>query len=648
MEKYPIESISRIRKLNEKGSVWLAKSSELGDVAAKFILKRDSSLDVERSLKEIEKISEIGLQSIIRYYGYCEDDEKLVILMKYEKQGNISDFFHKNEYYEYSCTLIHRFKICIDICHVLSILHDQKIMHRNLKCQNILLDDDLNPKLSDFCFGRKYTPNENKILEFITPEDIEGDLSFPTDIYFLGKVIWEIVTGQTLMNIEEIQTVLPKSIGEDFKNLITSCCCNRSDKRPNGWFLKGELGKICLKGFNPPSIAVLEDNYRLFMMKDNNTSKNDRLFCLYLALLKGDHQIIKELINFKSTENEYKKNNRKYRNKDLNNSSDFISMANYLIHLASSKGHLSIVEYLVNNGANIQSVTNDGSTCLHHASSHGHLNICEYLVSKGADVYTESKEKKRPVDLALLSHHNTVVEFFETVMTDIANFQMASEQGNLEKIQELHCLGININCKNSFSLTALHHASSHGHLNIVEYLVNNGADVNIVNKNRNTCLHFASLNGHLSIVEYLVNNGANIQSVTNDGSTCLHLASFHGHLNICEYLVSKGADVNFVNKNRNTCLHFASIKGHLSIIEYLVSKGADVNFVNKNRNTCLHHASSNGHLSIVEYLVSKGADVNFVNKKRNTCLHRASTMGHHKVVEFLLNTDMIDKSTILH
>jgi ankyrin repeat protein len=68
------------------------------------------------------------------------------------------------------------------------------------------------------------------------------------------------------------------------------------------------------------------------------------------------------------------------------------------LHLASQHGHIDIVEYLVNKGANVDSkdrsivmfLSSDilfhGITPLHYASEHGHIDIVEYLVNKGANV----------------------------------------------------------------------------------------------------------------------------------------------------------------------------------------------------------------------------------------------------------------------
>ena len=54
--------------------------------------------------------------------------------------------------------------------------------------------------------------------------------------------------------------------------------------------------------------------------------------------------------------------------------------------MASKNGHLSVVEYLVNQKADINAINDDGYTPLHNAASKGHLSVVEYLVNQKADI----------------------------------------------------------------------------------------------------------------------------------------------------------------------------------------------------------------------------------------------------------------------
>jgi len=56
------------------------------------------------------------------------------------------------------------------------------------------------------------------------------------------------------------------------------------------------------------------------------------------------------------------------------------------LHLAANKGHLSIVEYLVNQKADINAKNQDGNTPLHYAAANAHLSVVEYLVNQKVDI----------------------------------------------------------------------------------------------------------------------------------------------------------------------------------------------------------------------------------------------------------------------
>jgi len=57
-----------------------------------------------------------------------------------------------------------------------------------------------------------------------------------------------------------------------------------------------------------------------------------------------------------------------------------------LLHIAASKGHLDIVKYLVENGADINVKNSGQQTPLHYSCFEGHLSVVEYLISKGIEV----------------------------------------------------------------------------------------------------------------------------------------------------------------------------------------------------------------------------------------------------------------------
>ena len=85
------------------------------------------------------------------------------------------------------------------------------------------------------------------------------------------------------------------------------------------------------------------------------------------------------------------------------------------LHLASSKGHLSVVEFLVSEGADVNATNNDKETALTEAAFCGHFEVCQYLVSNGADV-TVVSEFGTALELAEEEGHDAIVDFLKSVM----------------------------------------------------------------------------------------------------------------------------------------------------------------------------------------------------------------------------------------
>lgn len=97
-----------------------------------------------------------------------------------------------------------RYQIIKGICEGLCHLHEKRILHLDLKPANILIDDHMVPKIADFGLSRcldkeqtrAFTSNLCGSLGYLAPEFYSGHVSFASDIYSLGVIIVEILTGQ--------------------------------------------------------------------------------------------------------------------------------------------------------------------------------------------------------------------------------------------------------------------------------------------------------------------------------------------------------------------------------------------------------------------------------------------------------------------
>jgi len=257
--------------------------------------------------------------------------------------------------------------------------------------------------------------------------------------------------------------------------------------------------------------------------------------------------------------------------------------------IASDKGYLEIVKFLIQNGADIN--TDDGGA-LRFSSYYGHFPIVKYLIKNGANMRIEALTE------ASVKGYLEIVKFLVENTKDI-NYDLAlrfaSKSSHLDIVKFLVENGANVNAEDDYSLRI---ASKNGHTEVVKFLVENKANIHA---NNDESLREASFYGYYEIVKILVENGVDIHTKDDES---LRWASGKGHFLIVQFLVDNGANVH---ANNDEALRLASRKGYFEIVKILIENGADVN---ANNDEFLIMASENGHFEIVKLLVFAGAIVN--------------------------------------
>ncbi|KAH8804087.1 hypothetical protein DL96DRAFT_1686730 [Flagelloscypha sp. PMI_526] len=271
---------------------------------------------------------------------------------------------------------------------------------------------------------------------------------------------------------------------------------------------------------------------------------------------------------------------------------------------------------LVAHNANVNPLTNDLSP-LQGACARGHLEVVQFLVEQGADVNVDKRVSETALQAATRFKRHEIVQFLVEKGADVnavggkygTALQVATECGSLPLVQLLVENGADVNLFGGMYETALHAAARHGSLEIVKFLVEKGADVNAVGGERETALQAGARYGNLDNVQFLIEQGAHVNAVEGEHGTALQAAASRGRLEIVRFLVKKGADVNAVGGEHGTALQAATIIGSMAIVQFLVEKGAEVNAVGGEFGTALEAARHYQTLKIAQFLLEKGGDI---------------------------------------
>ncbi|XP_042165754.1 ankyrin repeat and KH domain-containing protein 1-like isoform X6 [Oncorhynchus tshawytscha] len=312
--------------------------------------------------------------------------------------------------------------------------------------------------------------------------------------------------------------------------------------------------------------------------------------------------------------------------------------------LACYKGHLDMVRFLLEAGADQEHKTDEMHTALMEACMDGHVEVARLLLDSEAQVNMPADSFESPLTLAACGGH---VELAALLMERGANLEEvndegytplmeAAREGHEEMVALLLAQGANINAQTEETQeTALTLACCGGFLEVADFLIKAGADIEL---GCSTPLMEAAQEGHLELVKYLLAAGANVHATTATGDTALTYACENGHTDVADVLLQTGADLEHESEGGRTPLMKAVRAGHLCTVQFLISKGANVNRATVNNDhTVVSLACAGGHLAVVELLLSHGADPTHRLKDGSTMLIEAAKGGHTIVVSYLLD-----------
>ncbi|KAL4580650.1 hypothetical protein LXL04_016850 [Taraxacum kok-saghyz] len=230
---------------NEYGFFFAVKEVSLLDQGTQG---KQSILQLEQ---EIFLLSQIQHDNIVRYLGTDKDDGKLYIFLELVPKGSLANLYQKYHLRDSQVSTYTR-----QILNGLSYLHDRNVVHRDIKCANILVDVSGSVKLADFGLAKATKLNDIKSCKgtpyWMAPEVVNNRKNKgygpAADIWSLGCTVLEMLTSQVpYSHLEGMQALfrigrgelpsIPKTLSEEACDFILKCLQVNPQDRPTAFQL---------------------------------------------------------------------------------------------------------------------------------------------------------------------------------------------------------------------------------------------------------------------------------------------------------------------------------------------------------------------------------------------------------------------------
>nr|XP_034582207.1 probable LRR receptor-like serine/threonine-protein kinase At1g56130 isoform X3 [Setaria viridis]TKW31359.1 hypothetical protein SEVIR_2G100400v2 [Setaria viridis] len=178
-----------------------------GRVIAVKQLSQSSHQGKRQFVAEVATISAVQHRNLVKLHGCCIDSNTHLLVYEYLENGSLDRALFGDSSMKLDWST--RFEIILGIARGLTYLHEEssiRIVHRDIKASNVLLDTDLTPKVSDFGLAKLYEENKSHVstsriagtFGYLAPEyAMRGQLTEKADVFAFGVVVLEVVSGRS-------------------------------------------------------------------------------------------------------------------------------------------------------------------------------------------------------------------------------------------------------------------------------------------------------------------------------------------------------------------------------------------------------------------------------------------------------------------
>lgn len=224
-------------------------------VAVKFIRQPDDEEDAELAAQlerqfntEVATLSRLKHHNVIKLVGACSSPPVFCVITEFLSGGSLRSFLHKLD--RKSLPLDKIISISLDIAHGMAYIHSQGVVHRDVKPENIIFNEEGCAKIVDFgiACGEAYCDplaNDTGTFRWMAPEMMKHKTyGRKVDVYSFGLILWEMFSGsvpyedlnplQAAFAVfdKNVRPVIPISCPAPVRLLIEQCWASHPEKRP--------------------------------------------------------------------------------------------------------------------------------------------------------------------------------------------------------------------------------------------------------------------------------------------------------------------------------------------------------------------------------------------------------------------------------
>lgn len=253
----------------------------------------------------------------------------------------------------------------------------------------------------------------------------------------------------------------------------------------------------------------------------------------------------------------------------------------------------------------------DGDTLLHTAAGAGRREVVDWLIENGADLKATNRFGESVVCSAAIWNQKEIANHLLSKGVPLDTYS-AIALGKRKRVEdELDRSPAWAKSVDGRGFTPLHWAVRHHDLSIVQLLISRGADLNAIDADGYTPLRYAIQFDYLDVLNELIKAGCDLRVLDKSGTSAMDSAVLAGKKDLVVILHKAGASLGAASKESlGTPLIMAVIGGHPEIARYLVDQGAPLDDQASNGRAAIHCAVQEGNLELATLLAERGANLN--------------------------------------